>query len=63
MKKMKFKAIRVYFKDGKVDEIPKRLWTDYQYVDGLFVVIQKGAWIAVYNMDEVACITVDVKQK
>lgn len=61
--KMKFKAIRIYFKDGKVDEIPKKLWTDYMYQENLFVVIWKGAWIAVYNMDEVACIVVDVKRK
>lgn len=63
MKNIKFRSIRIYFKDGKVDEIPKRLWTDYQYVEGLFVVIWKGAWIAVYNMDDVACIAVDVKRK
>lgn len=61
--KMKFKSIRIYFKDGKVDEIPRKLWTDYHYEDGLFVVIWKGAWIAVYNLDEVACIIVDVKRK
>ena len=47
MKKTKFKAIRIYFKDGKVDEIPKKLWTDYRYDDGLFVVIYNGAWIGI----------------
>lgn len=52
------KQIRIYFKDGKTDIIPQRLWDDYEYVDHLFAVIKKGAWIALYNMDIVACICV-----
>jgi len=51
-------TIKVYFKDGLVDEIPSRIWDDYQYVDRLFVVKRRGVWIGVYNMDSVACITV-----
>ena len=57
-KKSKKQTIRVYFKDGHVDEIPQRLWDDYEYNYGLFVVKRKGAWIGIYNMDTVACVTV-----
>ena len=52
------KKIKVYFKDGKVDIIPQRLWDDYEYNDKLFVVKRKGAWIGMYNIDVVACIVV-----
>ena len=58
MAKKKKKTIRVYFKDGKTDEIPQKLWDDYHYDYGLFVVSKKGAWIGIYNMDVVACISV-----
>lgn len=50
--------IRIYFKDGHKDIIPKDLWDDYEYIDRTFIVKYKGAWIALYNMDVIACITV-----
>lgn len=50
--------IRIYFKDGKKHIIPKDLWDDYEYIDHTFIIKYKGAWIALYNMDAVACITV-----
>ena len=50
--------IKVYFKDGKTDIIPQKFWDDYEYNYGLFVVKKKGEWIAVYNMDCVACVVV-----
>ena len=60
MAKKKKQKIKIFFKDGKEDVIPQRLWDDYQYVpDGLFVVIRKGAWIAIYNMTDVSCIVVE----
>ena len=58
MSKHKKQKIRVYFKDGKYDVIPQRLWDDYEYIDKLFVVKKKGAWIGIYNMDCVACVVV-----
>lgn len=56
--KKKKQKIKIYFKDGKTNIIPQRFWDDYMYADGLFAVIRKGAWIATYNMDIVACIVV-----
>lgn len=61
-KKAKKQTIKIFFKDGKTDEIPQKFWDDYLYDSSggssLFVVIKKGAWIAMYNMSEVACVTV-----
>jgi len=57
-KKHKKQTIRIYFKDGKLDTIPQKYWTDYDYIDHNFVVIYKHQWICVYNMDDVSCITV-----
>jgi hypothetical protein len=57
-KHKKKQKIRIYFKDGKKDIIPQKYWDNYDYIDHLFVVIKKEQWIAVYNMDIVACIGV-----
>lgn len=54
----KKQKIKVYFKDGKTDVIPQKFWDDYEYNYGLFVVKKKGEWIAIYNMDCVACVVV-----
>ena len=56
--KKRKETIRIYFKDGKIDTIPQKLYTDYDYMDRLFVIIRKYQWIAIYNMDDVSCITV-----
>ena len=60
-KRMKQK-IRIFFKDGCRDVIPKKLWDDYDYIakDGVttFVVKCKEQWIAMYNMDDVSCVIV-----
>ncbi len=52
------KKIRIYFRDGKVDVIPQKLWDDYEVNDGLFVIKKKGAWIAFYQIDLIACMAV-----
>lgn len=57
-KHKKKQKIIIYFKDGKKDTIPQKFWTDYDYVDGMFIVIKKEQWIAMYNKDEISCITV-----
>jgi hypothetical protein len=56
-KKHKQKII-IFFKDGKKDKIPQKLWDDYEYMDHCFVVIRKEQWIAIYNMDDISCVTV-----
>lgn len=58
MSKQKKQKIRIYFKDGKCDVIPQKLWDDYEVNDGLFVIKKKGAWIAFYNLDMIACMAV-----
>lgn len=57
-KKKHKRKIRIYFKDGKCDIIPQRLWDDYEVNYGLFVVKKDGAWIAFYQIDIIACVVV-----
>lgn len=57
-KKKHKRKIRIYFKDGKCDIIPQRLWDDYEVNYGLFVVKKDGAWIAFYQIDMIACMVV-----
>lgn len=60
--KRKKQKIRIYFKDGRKDVIPQKLWDDYDYIakDNIttFVVKKKEQWIAMYNMDDVSCIVI-----
>ena len=58
MKIMNKATIKIYFADGRVDELPSGIWDDYQYIDRLFVVKRRGVWIGIYNMDAVDCIVV-----
>ena len=55
---MKSLKIRIFFTDGKVDVIPQKFWDDYEVNDGLFVIKKKGAWIAFYSLDIIACMVV-----
>lgn len=59
MKKLKFGKIKVFFRDGKVDVIPKKLWDDYEYNGALFVIKRCGAWVATYNIGDVSAIVVE----
>ena len=56
--KPKKRKIKIYFRDGKCDIIPQRLWDDYEVNYGLFVVKKNGAWIAFYQMDLIECMVV-----
>lgn len=58
MKIMNKASIKVFFKDGKVDEIPSRIWDDYEYYEGMFIVKRRRVWIGIYNMDVVSCVVV-----
>lgn len=57
-KKRKKQKIRIYFRDGKTDVIPQRLWDDYEVNGGLFVIKKKGAWLAFYQLDIIECMVV-----
>ena len=61
-KKLKFGKIRIYFKDGKIDVIRKKLWDDYEYNGTLFVVKRRGAWVYCYNIGDISCIIVNNKK-
>jgi len=50
--------ITIRFKDGKRDVIPQKLYDDYEYQDGFFLVNKKCRNIAGYNMAIVDRITV-----
>ena len=63
MKKLKFGKIKVFFRDGKMDVIPKKLWDDYEYNGALFVIKRCGAWVATYNIGDVSAIVVDCRKK
>lgn len=56
--KPKKQKIKIFFRDGKSDIIPQRLWDDYEINDGLFVVKKNGAWVAFYQIDLIACMVV-----
>ena len=56
--KPKKRKIKIFFRDGKCDIIPQRLWDDYEVNSGLFVVKKDGAWIAFYQIDEISCMVV-----
>lgn len=62
MKKLKFGKIRIYFRDGKCDTIPKKLWDDYEYYRDWLVVKRKGVWVYVYNMDDISAVIVETRR-
>lgn len=57
-KKEKKRKIKLYFKDGKTDTIPQKLWDDYEVNNDLFVVKKNGEWIAFYKMKTIDCMVV-----
>ena len=59
MKIMNKATIKIYFKDGKINELSAKIWDDYQYLDRIFVVKRRGVWIALYNMDAIDCIVIE----
>lgn len=62
-KKLKFGKIKIYFRDGHVDVIPRKLWDDYEYNGTLFVVKRCGAWVCCYNIGDISAIIVNNKIK
>lgn len=58
MSKKKKRKIKLFFKDGKTDIIPQKLWDDYEINGNLFVVKKNGEWIAFYKMKTIDCMVV-----
>ena len=56
-KNKKKQTIRIFFRDGKKDVIPQKLWDDYEVIakdSGVHLVIIKNEqWIAGYNLKDV----------
>lgn len=50
-------TIRIFFRDGKKNVIPQKLWDDYEIIakdSGVHLVIIKNEqWIAGYNLKDV----------
>ena len=62
-KHKKKQKIKIFFRDGKKDVIPQKLWDDYDVIakdSGLWlIIIKKEQWIAGYNMKDVTAFVVD----
>lgn len=58
MGKKKKRKIKLFFKDGKTDIIPQKLWDDYEVNGNLFVVKKNGEWVAFYKMKTIDCMVV-----
>ncbi len=62
MAKRKKQKIRIFFRDGKKDVIPQKLWDDYDFIakdSGVYLIIIKNEqWIAGYNMKDVIAFSV-----
>ena len=56
-KNKKKQTIRIFFRDGKKDVIPQKLWDDYEIIakeSGIHLIIIKNEqWIAGYNLKDV----------
>ena len=63
MKKLKFGKIRIYFRDGKVDTIPRKKWDNYEYNGTLFIIKRYGAWVATYNIGDISSVVVNCKKR
>ena len=61
-KHKKKQKIKIFFRDGKKDIIPQKLWDDYDVItkdSGLWlIIIKEEQWIAGYNMKDVAAFVV-----
>lgn len=48
--------IEITFKSGETISYGKGEWDDYAYDGKAVIVKQKGAWIGIYNFDDVFCV-------
>lgn len=53
--------IEITFKSGETISYGKDEWDDYAYDGKAVIVKQKGAWIGIYNFNDVFC--VELKEK
>lgn len=50
--------IRIIFKNGENCKWKKKEWDDYKYDGKCFIVINKGRWVGIYNLDSIISIIV-----
>ena len=48
--------IEITFKSGETISYGKGEWDDYAYDGKAIIIKQKGAWIGIYNFDDVFCV-------
>lgn len=55
--------IKVVFRNGCVVKWKKKQWTDYKYDGRCFIIIDKGQWVGIYNMDSIISVIIKKKRK
>lgn len=48
--------IEITFKSGETISYNKEEWDDYSYDGNAVIIKHKGAWIGIYNFDNVFCV-------
>lgn len=56
------KEIIINHVNGTTTVWPKAKWDEYTYIDHCFVIIKGGAWVGIYNMDDVDNIVVTFEE-
>lgn len=51
-----FEKIEITFKSGETITYDKEKWDDYAFTGTAVIVKNKGAWVGIYNFDEVFCV-------
>lgn len=51
-----YEIIKITFKSGDTISYRKGEWDDYAYDGKAIMVKRKGAWIGIYNFDDVFCV-------
>ena len=51
-----FERIEITFKNGETKTYEKDEWDDYGFVGNAVIVKNNGAWIGIFNFDNVFCV-------
>lgn len=50
--------IKIVLKNGCIVKWKKKKWTDYKYDGKCFIIIKKGNWVGIYNMESITSVTI-----
>lgn len=53
---MNYKNLEITFKSGETITYKPGEWDDYAYDGGAVIVKHDGAWVGIYNFDNVFCV-------